>query len=421
MTASTICSLDTDHRLEEIIDLNMRVHNIDRAFCERMLLLNPDSNSPEFHRFLVEDGRIISGVSLFEHKLSWFGSTIEVGEIGIVGTLEEYRRKGHASRLMNDWIDIMREGKTPLSFLWGIPDFYQKFHFYYAYPNHSTPYVSLPKSCTEGWEPSGEIRHAEVPDQWWIKKLYRAYNAGMNGWHLRSDDLWDWYFRITCDTTGELVDGVGTHQWWVSEDPMGGYAFIAGGPLRPIRLWEIAAASPNSLRILILGLFNAYPKLESLDLCHHPDMPVGKWLYQWGARISSPEDIWKGTWGGMVRLMDPLALLQLMTGTLNDRLTQSRFFNFTGTIAFDSEVGGAEIRISDGQVDVSPLTGNASIQIPARVLTPIMTGYRGFERFRSELRDIPDRTADLLSILFTRDKVFMYPLLYADEAFALRK
>jgi len=404
MTELRITSLADENRLDELKALNMLVHNLDDVFCQRVFELNPASRSPACHRFLVKDGRIVSGISLLTHTVRWHGTTIEAGEIGLVGTLEELRGKGYASMLMNDWLDTMREDKIPLAFLWGIPDFYQRFHFHYAYPNHGTPYVSLPRSCTVDWEPSGPIRRAQPEDRRSLPALYRAYNSDLTGCQVRSDEQWEYYFRLT--------EGEGNHGWWATEEPMGGYAFVAGDPPA---VWEIAVSSLSPLRDLVIGLLEAHQKIEALDLYHHPRMPVGEWLYRWGARVSSPEDIWKGAWGGMVRLMDPARLLKLMAGRLSERLADSRLFDFTGSIPFTSEVGGAVIEIGDGAVEVHEIEERAPLFIPARVLSPIMMGYKGFERFREEMRDMPDRVAEVMSVLFQRDKVFMYSMLYADE------
>ena len=404
MSHITIKSLADENRLDELASLNLIVHSINERFCTNVFELNPSSNKPEYHRYVLDHGRIVAGTSLLRHTLQWYSSTIPAGETGLVGTLEEHRGKGYATALMNDWLDTMRDDGTPLSFLWGIPDFYEKFHYHYAYPNHGTSYVSLPRSCILDWEPAGTIRPATAEDRFWIRKLYRAYNAGLVGCQVRDEKQWEHYFKLT-----ENAKNV---QWWVPEDPLGGYALVAGSPPA---VWEIAAPSPNSLRILVSGIFENRPDLERLDFFHHPDMPIGRWLYRWGARVSSPEDIWKGTWGGMVRLMKPSALLAPMSDKLAERIAASRFFAFIGEIAFQSEVGGAIIDISDGEIKIHENSERTGFQIPARVLTPMMTGYRGFERFRDELKDIPDSIADILAVLFPRDTVFMYTLLYADE------
>jgi hypothetical protein len=303
----------------------------------------------------------------------------------------------------------MRSENIPLSFLWGIPNFYQKFHYHYAFPHQKTPYVVFPRSCSTSLMPTGTIRPAEPSDFRWIRKLYSAYNANLTGCLTRDEPLWDWIVKLTTSS--------GQAAWWVPEEPMGGYALVAGNPPR---VMEIASPSENSLKNLVLGLFRAYPDIDSLGFCHHPEMPVGQWLYHWGAGITSPEDIWEGTWGGMARILDLPALLTAMTSKLESRLSKSRFFKFTGHIPIRSEVGSADLLISDGKVTVEPVEKPGEIiNVPASVLTPLLTGYRGFERFRPGFTDFPAETCDLLSVLFPRDLAYVYSLLYVDEYFSM--
>jgi hypothetical protein len=400
-----IHNLADEPRLQELLDLNTTIHTISDLLIRRIVEHNPESNNPKFHSFLLENGRIIAGTSLIPHVMNWYGTEIPVGEIGLVGTLEENRKQGHCQALMNNAIDSMRSDGIPLSFLWGIPNFYEHFHYYYAFPNHSTPYVTLPRMCIEGWQATGTLRPAEMSDLWWIQKLYRAYNSELTGTITRSRELWEWIFKVS--------NKVGEGAWFVPEDPMGGYILVAG---KPPKVWEIAAPSENSLRNLVLGAFKSFPELDSLGFHLHPDMLIGQWLFRWGAKIQSVEDIWQGTWGGMVRILDAVFLLQTMSSRLNHRLENSRFYKYTGGISIESEVGSVTIKISKGSVDIKPSKSRRkSIHIPASVLTPLLTGYRGFQRYRPDFTDLDKDTSDLLSVLFQRDKTFVYPLLYIDE------
>jgi predicted acetyltransferase len=408
MPDTRILSLADDNRLEELVALGSVVHTVDEGFMRRMLALSPESNDPSYHRYLSSNGKIVAGTSLIPHTMQWHGTTVRAGEIGLVGTLEERRKQGCCTALMESCIGSMKADGTPISFLWGIPGFYQRFQYHYAFPHTSTGYVSLPKSRVGGWVPTGTIRRAEPADLWWIRKLYRTYNVGLTGCIVRSEELWDWIFRLTMDHD--------QGKWWITEDPAGGYALVSD---KPPKVWEIAAPSESSLKNLVLGIFREYPEIETLDFCHHPDMPIGRWLYRWGAGVSSPEDLWQGTWGGMARVIDLEALLRAMVDKLNARLAGSRFFRHTGEIPIKSEVGSATIKIADGMAKIEPLDGNSAVSLPASVLTPMLTGYRGFVRFRPDFKCIGNETLDLLTILFPRDLVHVSPLLYVDEFFEL--
>jgi len=407
MTELVIKSLAEDNRLDELVRLNMHCHDdVEDHIWLRMLVENPESGNPDFHKYLLADDKIVAATSLIPHKLRWYGSSITAGEIGLVGTHTDHRKKGYSTLLMDHFIDKMKDENIPLSFLWGIPGFYEKFHFHYAYPHVWTPYVSFPRSCADGLEKTGTIRPAETGDQWWIKKLYSAYNESLTGSHIRSDELWEWIFRLSFNDDKNV-------RWWVPEDPMGGYAYIFGDP-PSVR--EIAAPSQNSLKNLVLGLLEKYPEMQNLYVCHHPDMPIGRWMFRWGARISSTRDIWKGTWGGMVRLIDPVACIRPMEPAINKRLQNSRYFRHTCEISIGTEIGNICLSIRDGEFSVGPVDGKPDIEIPASILTPCVTGYHGIDRHRDSLGHIPSDTMDILSVIFQPGTAYMYDLLYVDAS-----
>ena len=411
MSEIKIRTLESSDRLDDLIAMNLAVHKVDSGFLKRLLELNPSSNNPAFHRFLTVDDRIVSGTSLFRHNLQWYGSDIRAGEIGLVGTLEQFRNRGYARLLMNSWLRTMADERIPVSFLWGIPNFYENYHYYYAYPHHDTRYIIFPRECVENDKPTADIRTAMESDLVEIRSLYQKYNSDLNGHHVRYEKLWEYYFTLT-GGKGDQKAG-----WWVLENPADGYAFVPDIPNHPPVVWEIAAASEEALKNIVMGIFKEFRGLEKLGFRHHPDMPVGRWLYHWGAKVRSVEDIWKGTWGGMVRLHDPQSCLRRMENKFSERIADSKFFNLTTQIVFSSELGSMNINIKDGKVDVLRHDGRTQIKIPARVLTPIVTGYSGIDRFRSELPDIPDKTFEILEVLFPKGMVYMYPLLYADEKF----
>lgn len=411
MSEIKIHSLETSNRLEDLIELNAKVHNVDSGFCRRLLELNPASNNSSYHRFLTVDGKIVSGTSLIRHNLRWYGSDIRAGEIGLVGTLEDFRNKGYSRLLMSSFLKTMEEERIPLSFLWGIPNFYEKDQYYYAYPHHETRYVSFPFNCTEKFETTASIRPAIEDDLGEIQNLYRTYNADLNGHHIRYRKNWDYYFKLTGGNGREKTG------WWVLENPSDGYAFVPEIPKKPPEIREIAVTSEEALKNIVVGIFKKYRGLEKIGFRHHPGMPIGRWLYHWGAKIRSHEDIWKGAWGGMVRLNDPQSCLRGMEKTFAERLSMSRFFNISTEIAFSSELGSVSINISDGKVDVHRYDGHTKLEIPARVLTPITTGYHAIDKYRDELKNIPDEIFEILSVLFPGGKVYMYSMLYADEEF----
>lgn len=87
-------------------------------------------------RHIRLNGRIISSVSVYPAQVQWDDVVLKVGGIGGVATDPEYRKMGHAGKVLDDCLHLMEREEYDLSILWtGIPDYYRRW----------------------GWENAGEI------------------------------------------------------------------------------------------------------------------------------------------------------------------------------------------------------------------------------------------------------------------------
>ncbi len=107
----------------------------------RQHFVNHWSNDPwkdlEGIRVAVDGGRIASTVRLFLRRMYLGGVPVAVGGIGEVSTLPEYRRRGLATRLLQDAVGFMRERGIALSSLAGDQRIYgaegwERIPLYYA-------------------------------------------------------------------------------------------------------------------------------------------------------------------------------------------------------------------------------------------------------------------------------------------------
>ncbi len=85
---------------------------------------------------VIVGDRTVSWLSIEPFTLRIGAATVRMDGIAGVGTEEEFRRRGYARRLLEATVAWMRQGDAALSMLYGIRDFYPKFGYATAGPDH---------------------------------------------------------------------------------------------------------------------------------------------------------------------------------------------------------------------------------------------------------------------------------------------
>src|SRR4051812_23886855 len=110
--------------------------------------------------------------------------------IGMVGTLQEYRGRGYARRMLTAALAQMAAGDAALTMLYGIPNFYPQFGYTTAGPEYtlSVPLTGPAPPLAAGWQ----VRPALPADLPALQRLYDHDTAGAVGAVLRSPGLYPW-------------------------------------------------------------------------------------------------------------------------------------------------------------------------------------------------------------------------------------
>ncbi|MCM1989363.1 GNAT family N-acetyltransferase [Oceanirhabdus seepicola] len=137
-----------------------------------------------------EDGEITSGLGIFPQKLrakcAGQDIVLDLGGIGSVFAVEEYRGKGGMSSSLNDAIEIMKEDKYHLSWLSGDRYRYRNYGWDYAgsyfkltvYMRDIERYFPDIKECNPL---TPTVEH--IPS---LKKMYSKFESGI----VRDDEMW---------------------------------------------------------------------------------------------------------------------------------------------------------------------------------------------------------------------------------------
>ncbi len=95
------------------------------------------------HRAIFQGDRAIALTALCVWEQRFGATTLRAGEIGLVGTQPEHRKRGLSRLLMESWITTMRVRRVSLMFLIGISDFYEQWDCHYACPDHANAFLSI--------------------------------------------------------------------------------------------------------------------------------------------------------------------------------------------------------------------------------------------------------------------------------------
>ncbi|MBA2277823.1 MAG: GNAT family N-acetyltransferase, partial [Chloroflexia bacterium] len=177
-----------------------RVHRAihgDAEDWDGLLRHNPVWSAAGVHRAVRRDGELVSLASLATTEQRFGGTTCKVGEIGLVGTLPEHRRQGHSRALMESWLTTMRAEGYALAYLFGIRDFYERWAFHYAAPDHIYPYLTVERRMLDeagGGGGGGEgvrVRALDIEaDLAGVMALANEDHAGLPCSPVRSEATW---------------------------------------------------------------------------------------------------------------------------------------------------------------------------------------------------------------------------------------
>ena len=147
-------------------------------------------------RVCVVDGRVASQVRVSEREVRIGGAAVKLGGVGLVGTLEEYRRHGYSSAVLRDAVDYMAGEGYDLGLLFtSIQPFYARLGWA-PFPQTTFSLELGPRRKFEStpWT----VREFEAKDLPRVIEVYGEHNRARTGTIVRNCRQWsDGYSRQT--------------------------------------------------------------------------------------------------------------------------------------------------------------------------------------------------------------------------------
>ncbi|NLH98506.1 MAG: GNAT family N-acetyltransferase, partial [Chthonomonadales bacterium] len=149
---------------------------------EANLLLTPEPDGRSTRVELVVCARSVSRCWIVSQRIRIGAAVVRMDGIGGVGTDESERHKGYASRVLDAAMRRMLAGDAALTMLYGIPDFYRRFGYVPAGPEHFVRLSSADCALPSGWT-SRPLRTADLPT---VHSIYEAETSRAVGPAVRT-------------------------------------------------------------------------------------------------------------------------------------------------------------------------------------------------------------------------------------------
>jgi predicted acetyltransferase len=386
----------------------------------------PDGGTTRAELRLEE--RAVSRLWIVPFTLCIGAARVRMDGIGGVGTDDAHRRRGYSRRVLEATVGHMQAGAgapppAALSMLYGIRDFYPKFGYATAGPDHDVRLrrISSDVALPTGWT-ARPIRREDLPA---VRGLYERNTALAVGANARKEDSHPWKrlaeladgtghegdaCRVVADPTGRIVAYAwrGTGFW--STDMMQGHApealvlaeVMADGPaaadavLATCRAWAVdeSRTREKPLREVILSM--------------PPEGPVAAAAMRQDATFRRD---CSACGSSMARVLDVARLLDALRPELARRLQAARLSE-PFAVRVVTEIGEASLTWAREELRVAPSASAedaTSIRIPQEDLARLALGAFAPEDVLARLESPPDeQTMERLAVLFPQRHPHMW-------------
>lgn len=322
-------------------------------------------------------GEHVSG--LWIHRLSaHFGRnvTLKMGGIGGVSTKEEYRMRGFARRVMEYSNLYMLEEGFDIAALFGIRNFYERWGYAPALPEHRL-YLNVENLS------SARMNHSLLPfsddHREEVIGIYELNNEERYCSVVRRPESWMWFTKGTRFGVKAapmvLIDGSGRLCGYISFDDTEEYTAVA----------EVGYSSPSVFESMAAAIRDRAQGQghEEAWLAIPPDHPFSIYLRRFGCRITSN---FNRSGGGMMRIINLETTFRKLSPEIERRIRGSSMRGWEESFLLRTDIGSLNLHISNGAVRVEPQgkVRDKLVEIPQSKLIQLIVGYRTIEDLEPE-------------------------------------
>lgn len=346
-------------------------------------------SKPGFNRIVLVDGKIVSGLTIVDKVLRIGKARLRTAGVGDVFTLPGYRRRGYATRLMEDSLEFMKREGFHLTCLFGRKDFY-----------HRVGYASALcfASLTIPVEDALHCRGSSVlkaPSDSLREELLRLRDKENERTVLGFERPEDWWNFIV-----KSKGGLKGCRLFLEGRRVFAYAFLSGEDELNV---EEFACEPDYYGAFLgtLALYAKRRKQKRIRFTAPADHPFREFAIEYGGCLAVE---YTRNGGGMLRIVNLEATAQAMEKEWERRLKASRRKHWEGEVNFQTDIGSFGLRIKNEKLEVmDKLDTRSTVRLPQKRLAQLLVGYRSVESIRSmEGVSVPGSLVSLLDAIFPK-------------------
>lgn len=405
-------SVANSEDLDRVAGFNGAVHGPEVAGMTRELLMHHPNTRPEYCLFVEDTAtrKVVSSICLIPWTWQYEDVELKAGEMGIVGTLEGYRRRGLIRTQVTRHAELLREGGYDLGHIQGIPYFYRQFGYEYAIPLEGGWRFDLhlmPERSVGRQQPAFSMRPATLDDVHTLMRLYDEAAGDLTIHTVRDEAIWRYLLgpSLRTDTSAET---------WLIEDARG----AAQGYLRIPKLGFGEGLIVNEASRLTAPLAT-FALSQVRELARQRSKPYVRICMAAGntlvsiARHHGAHSL--GTYAWQIALPDVGRLLWKLAPVLERRVASSPLAGLTQDVCLSLYRQAYALRFQRGRLTaVDPLgsSDRGDIRLPPLLTAPLLLGYRCWDELAQAHHDmsVRDDCRYLVDVLFPKVPSFIYTI-----------
>lgn len=402
-------SISTVDEVEGLAEFNTLVHGdgLVGRMTRTMIQHHPSTHPNEW--IFVEDpanGKIVSSLCLIPWTLKYGSVTLKSGEMGIVGTLPEYRHQGLIRSLDARFQELLDLGGYHLSQIEGIPYYYRQFGYEYALPLEGgwhLEFHNMPAQAPDSFA-DFSFRKATVDDIPLLDSFYGVAMSKLDISAVRTPDIWQYLVTQDDNLAGE-------QETWLVEkgNQVVGYFRIAKQGFGQGMIVDETSYLPYDaiLPVMVKLKQMAQERQKPYLRLSMPDSsPLIAMAKGWGAKYT-------GRYAWQMKIPDPARLLRQIAPVLEQRVQNSTYAGLNRSLILNLYRRGYELVFENGTITAVNEPGFCEdayeVRIPPDCFTQLVLGHRNREELQAIYPDVgvSGNVQHLIDVLFPKMSAFL--------------